>query len=85
MREAWTLSWLPDKRIAKLARDLGYSIRKAEAKGMDVAYCKVAYHISRMAALRCRIKKLNKKHKKKMLDFVDLKCSEALKQVKKIL
>lgn len=84
-REAWMLSWLSDKRVAKVARELGYNIRRAESKGLDVTYCKVAYHISRMAALRCRIKALSAARKKEMLDFVYLKCDEASKQVKRIL
>ena len=82
--EQLMLSWIPDKRVAAVVRELGYRIRLAEAQGFDVAYCKVPYHIARMAALRCRIKDLDAKRKKAMLEFVTSTCSDALVQVKGI-
>ncbi len=83
-REALTLSWIPDERVDEVVRQLDHGIRSAEAAGLDVSYQRVAYHIARMAAIRCRIKALTEEQKREMLDFVHARCSEALTELKGI-
>lgn len=77
-------SWLPDNETQKLVENLGYELRRAEKKGYDVAYCKLAYAAAKIGAVKFRHQRLNAEQQKEHLAFIKKSCEDSLEKLKKI-